>query len=69
MEKDGSCYTVKRMDVFNSQRADYSPMLTGDNFEQPITSTRNESQGNELSGITGSKAGDIFLSKKTTKGK
>jgi len=69
-KKDGSRYTVKRMDVFNSQRADYSPMLTGDNFEQLyFTSTRNESQGNELSGITGSKAGDIFLSQKDDKGK
>lgn len=69
-KKDGSRYTVKRMDVFNSRRADYSPMLAGDQYEQLyFTSTRNEAQGDELSGITGSKPGDIFLSEKDDKGK
>lgn len=69
-KKDGSRYTVKRMDIFNSRRADYSPMLAGDNFEQLyFTSTRNEAQGDELSGITGTKAGDIFFSEKDDKGK
>ena len=69
-KKDGSRYTVKRMDIFNSRRADYSPMLAGDNFEQLyFTSTRNEAQGDELSGITGTKAGDIFFSEKDDKWK
>lgn len=69
-KKDGSRYTVKRMDIFNSRRADYSPMLAGGNFEQLyFTSTRNEAQGDELSGITGTKAGDIFFSEKDDKGK
>lgn len=69
-KKEGSRYTVKRMDVFNSRRADYSPMLCGDQSEQLyFTSTRNEAQGDELSGITGAKAGDIFLSQKDDKGK
>ena len=66
----GSRYTVKKMDIFNSRRADYSPMLCGDEFEQLFfTSTRNEAQGDELSGITGAKAGDIFFSQKDDKGK
>ena len=30
----GSKYTVKRMEIFNSRRADYSPMLFGDEFDQ-----------------------------------
>ena len=65
----GSRYTVKKMDVFNSQRADYSPMLQGDQHEQLyFTSTRNQAQGDDLSGITGAKAGDIFLSTKNDKG-
>lgn len=69
-KKEGSRYTVKRMELFNSRRADYSPMLAGDNSEQLyFTSTRNEAQGDELSGITGAKAGDIFFSEKDDKGK
>ena len=66
----GSRYTVKRMEVFNSRRADYCPMLFGDEFDQLyFTSTRNEAQGDELSGITGTKQGDIFYSQKDDKGK
>ena len=69
-KQEGSRYTVKKMDVFNSRRADYSPMLLGDQFEYLyFTSTRNEAQGDELSGITGTKAGDIFFSQKDDKGK
>lgn len=66
----GSRYTVKRMEVFNSRRADYCPVLFGDKFDQLyFTSTRNEAQGDELSGITGTKQGDIFYSQKDDKGK
>ena len=69
-KKAGSRYTVKRMDVFNSRRAEYSPMLSGDQSDQLyFTSTRNEAAGDELSGITGTKNGDIFLSQKDDKGK
>ena len=69
-KKKGSRYTVKKMDIFNSRRDDYSPMLFGDEYDQLyFTSTRNEAQGDELSGITGTKAGDIFLSEKDDKGK
>lgn len=67
---EGSRYTVKRMDVFNSRRADYSPMLYGDQYEKLyFSSTRNEAQGSEVSGITGAKAADIFISEKDDKGK
>lgn len=66
----GSRYTVKRMEVFNSRQADYCPVLFGDEFDQLyFTSTRNEAQGDELSGITGTKPGDIFYSQKDDKGK
>ena len=66
----GSRYIVKKMDVFNSRRADYSPMLFGDEYDQLyFTSTRNEAEGDELSGITGTKTGDIFVSQKDDKGK
>ena len=69
-KKAGSRYQVKKMDVFTSRRADYSPMLLGDEADQLyFTSTRNDAQGDELSGITGTKAGDIFYSEKDDKGK
>ena len=69
-KQEGSRYTVKKMDIFNSRRADYSPMLLGDQFEYLyFTSTRNDAQGDELSGITGTKPGDIFFSQKDDKGK
>ena len=68
--KAGSDYTVKRMDIFNSRRADYSPMLGGEEDNQLyFTSTRNQAQGDEYSGITGAKAADIFFSQKDDKGK
>ena len=57
------------MDVFNSRRDDYSPVLAGDQYETLyFTSTRNDAQGNELSGITGAKPADIFMSEKDDKG-
>ena len=68
-KKAGSAYTVKKMDVFNGRRADYCPMLAGDQYDRLyFTSTRNEAQGDELSGITGAKPGDIFFSDKDEKG-
>lgn len=68
-KKHGSRYKVKRMDVFNSRRDDYSPVLAGDQYETLyFTSTRNDAQGNELSGITGAKPADIFMSEKDDKG-
>ena len=68
--KEGSDYTVKRMDIFNSRRAEYAPMLAGDEHEQLFfTSTRNQAQGDEYSGITGAKAADIFMAQKDDKGK
>ena len=69
-KKEGSAYTVKKMDLFNSRRDDYSPMLAGDADDQLyFTSTRNQAQGDELNGITGTKSADIFYSQKDEKGK
>ena len=70
-KKEGSDYTIKRMDLFNSRRAEYSPMLSGDEDEQLyFTSTRNQAQGDEYSGITGAKNADMPTSsshRKTTR--
>ena len=69
-KKEGSAYTIKRMELFNSRRAEYSPMLAGDDNDiLYFTSTRNEAQGDEYSGITGAKAADIFFSQKDDKEK
>ena len=69
-KQEGSYYTVKRENFFNSRRADYSPMLSGDQNDQLFfTSTRNQAKGDELSGITGTKNADIFFSQKDDKGK
>ena len=67
---EGSAYTVKRENFFNSRRSDYSPVLGGEENDMLyFTSTRNQAKGDELSGITGTKNGDIFYSQKDDKGK
>lgn len=69
-KKEGSRYTVKKMDIFNSRRDDYSPVLGGEDFDRLyFTSTRNDALGDELNGITGMKSADIFFSEKDDKGK
>ena len=63
-------YTVKKEPLFNSRRADFSPVLYGDDADQLyLTTTRPQATGDEISGITGTKSGDIFFSKKDDKGK
>ena len=69
-EAQYSGYTVKKQDLFNSRRAEYSPMLAGDDYDQLyFSSTRSQAKGDELSGITGTKNADIFFSQKDDKGK
>ena len=69
-KQEGSRYTVKRENIFNSRRAEYSPVLGGDAYDRLyFTSTRNEATGDELSGITGTKNADIFMSQKDEQGK
>ena len=69
-KKQGSAYTVKRENLFNSRRADFSPMIAGeDNDRLYFTSTRPSTKGDELSGITGTKTADIFFSQKDERGK
>lgn len=68
-KEQGSEYTVKKESFFNSRRSDFSPMLLGDDSEFIyFTSTRNDATGDEYSGITGIKCGDIFYCQKDDKG-
>ena len=69
-KEEGSRYIVKRENFFNSRRAEYSPMLAGEESDQLFfSSTRNQAKGDELSGITGTKNADIFVATKDDKGK
>ena len=63
-------YKIKKESVFNSRRSDYKPMLIGDEFDQLVFSTtRNDTEGDDISGVTGAKFGDLFFSKKNEQGK
>ena len=56
--------------MFNSRRSDYSPMLVGDDADQLVlSSTRKEASGEDVSGVTGLKFGDLFFSRKNEQGK
>ena len=69
-KKKPTLYTIKKEPILNSRRADYCPVLYGDEWDQLyLSSCRPQAAGNETSGITGMKAGDLFLSKKDEKGK
>lgn len=64
-----SGYEIKKQELFNSRRAEFSPMLAGEDYDQLyFTSTRNQAVGDELSGITGTKPSDIFVAYKDEKG-
>ena len=53
-------YTVKRMDLFNSNRGEFSPMLLPPDYDQLyFTSNREGVIGDTISNITGSKLNDI----------
>ena len=69
-KKNPNRYIVKKFALFNSRRAEYSPMYAGEDTEQLFfTSTREGVKGEDLSGITGMKAPDIFVVRKDDKGK
>ena len=69
-KKKPTLHTVKKEPLFNSRRSDFAPVLYGDEWDQLfLTSTRPQAKGNEMSGITGMKAGDIFMAKKDEKEK
>ena len=69
-EAEYSGYTVKKQELFNSRRSEYSPALCGDDSDQLFfASTRNQAKGDEYSGITGMKNADIFFSQRDDKGK
>ncbi len=68
-KKRPTLYSIKKEPILNARRTDYCPMLTGNDMDYLyFSSTRPQATGNELSGITGIKPGDIFVSRKDEKG-
>ncbi len=68
-KEEGSRYIVKQDKVLNSRRADYCPMFLDKNLEYVyLTSTNEKSTGELRSEITGTKKGDIYVSKRDEKG-
>lgn len=65
----GSAYTVKLDKNFSSSRADYCPAFSDRNGSAVyFSSTRNSGTGGQMSGITGTKPGDIYCLTKDEKG-
>ena len=70
MKEQPTLHTVRREAILNSRRSDFSPMLFGDELDQLyLSSTRPQATGDDISGITGTKMADIFVSRKDDKGK
>lgn len=62
-------YKVKRMELFNSRRGEFSPALLPPDYDQVFfTSSRNEAIGDTISAITGQKLNDIFMARKDESG-
>lgn len=63
-------YIVKKSKELNGQRSDYCPMYVGGDTTMIVTtSTRKEAKGDDLSGVTGQKSADIFLTRRDDKGR
>ena len=70
MKGKPTLHTVRKEPQLNSRRADFAPALTGDDYEQLyFTTTRPQATGDDLSGITGTKYADVFVSRRDDKGK
>lgn len=69
-KKSPTRYIVKRSKELNGQRSDYCPMYVADDTTMIITtSTRKTSKSDDISGVTGQRPADIYLTKRDDKGK
>ena len=69
-KKKPTRYIVKKANELNGQRSDYCPMYVGSDTTMIVTtSTRKEANGTDISGVTGQKYADMFLTKRNDKGK
>ncbi len=68
-KKNPTRYEVRRMDKFNSRRGEFSPMLTGDKYDQLyFASSRSKDKDAKVSAITGQNNNNLFLVKQDEKG-
>ncbi len=69
-KKNPTRYIVKKDALFNSKYSDFSPAYGNDTYTVLyFTSSRDESAGDDINGITGMKNCDIYMSEKDEKGK
>ncbi len=62
-------YVVRNAKLFNSRRADFSPMYFDNSFDQLYFTTTNEKvSGDHRSEITGMKKGDVWVARKNERG-
>ena len=67
--KQPTRYEVHRMDKFNSRRGEFSPMLTGEKFDQLyFASSRSKDKEAKISAITGQFENNLFLVKQDERG-
>lgn len=66
MKKNPTRYVVKNAKMFNSRRADFSPMFNGEDLY--FTTTNEKVKGEKNSEITGMKKGDIWVARKNEQG-
>ena len=68
-KKQPTRYEVRRMDKFNSRRGEFSPMLTGDKYDQLyFASSRTKDKDAKISAITGQNNNNLFVVKQNEKG-
>ena len=68
-KKNPTRYTVKKADKFNSRYGEFSPVLSGDKYDQLIfTSSRKDAVGDAKSGVTGAKCNDFYVVMQDEKG-
>jgi len=62
-------YEVTRMEIFNSRRSEFSPMLYGSKYDQIyFSSTRGTVHKDSVNGVTGMKNNDFYVAKKNETG-
>ncbi|MDE7443146.1 MAG: tetratricopeptide repeat protein, partial [Muribaculaceae bacterium] len=69
MRREPTRYVVKQSKIFNSRRADFSPMYAGKDLDLIYFTTTNEKvTGTHRSEITGMKKSDIWMARKNERG-
>ena len=70
MKQNPTLYQVRKMDLFNSRYSDFSPMLTGDDYDKLYFASSRAKKVNKdsLSAITGQLTNNLYLAEKDEKG-